>query len=99
MRALKQLNKIVAKVKRKANPDLTMRIVRTMVDLRTSHARDIFEEIARVGGELVSPTFIKRTIKVADAALAGEPILVYATDSEVAAAYRALAQELSDDHT
>lgn len=94
LRALKQLQKIVTKVKRKANPDLQIRILRTMYDVRTTHGREVFEEIARVGGDQVFQTFIKRTVKFADATAAGEPILQYDTDSEVARAYRELAKEL-----
>jgi chromosome partitioning protein len=95
LRALKQLQKIIAKVNRKANPHLHTRILRTMFDGRTIHDREIFEEIARVGGDQVFQTFIKRTIKIADAAVEGEPIVRYATDSEAAQAYRALAQEIT----
>lgn len=94
LRALKQLQKIVTKVKRKANPDLQTRILRTMYDIRTTHGREVFEEIARAGGDQVFQTFIKRTVKFADATAAGEPILQYDTDSEVARAYRELAKEL-----
>ncbi len=95
LRALKQLQKIIAKVNRKANPHLHTRILRTMYDGRTIHDREIFEEIARVGGEQVFQTFIKRTIKIADAAVEGEPIIRYATDSDAAQAYRKLAQEIA----
>jgi len=94
LRALKQLQKIIAKVKRKANPGLEMRILRTMYDPRTVHSREIFDEIARVGGNQVFHTFIRRTIKFADATVEGEPILRYAKDSEAASAYRELAKEI-----
>jgi chromosome partitioning protein len=94
LRALKQLQKIITKVKRKANPALQVRLLRTMYDGRTHHGREVFEEIERVGGNQVLKTFIKRTIKFADAAVEGQPILSYAGDSEAAQAYRALAKEL-----
>jgi chromosome partitioning protein len=94
LRALKQLQKIISKVKRKANPHLQVRILRTMYDSRTHHGKEVFDEIARVGGDQVFQTFIKRTIKFADAAVEGEPILRYAKDSEAAQAYRGLAQEI-----
>lgn len=93
MRALKQLQKIIAKIRKKANPDLQVRILRTMY-ARTSHSREIFEEIARVGGEQVLKTYIKRTIKFADATTEGNPILTYDSSSEVANAYRQLAKEI-----
>jgi chromosome partitioning protein len=94
LRAIKQLQKILAKVKRKANPDIRTRILRTMYDSRTTHAREIFTEIERVGGELVCQAVIKRTVRFADATAAGQPILQYDTSSDVAHAYRQFAQEL-----
>ncbi|MEE8292270.1 MAG: ParA family protein [Candidatus Tectomicrobia bacterium] len=96
LRAFKQLQKIIVKVQRKANPHLQTRILRTMYDSRTLHAREIFAEIAHAGGEQVLHTFIKRTIKFADATAGGEPILQYAKDSEAARAYRELAQEIEN---
>ena len=95
LRALKQLQKILAKVRRRANPHLQVRILRTMYDSRTTHAREVFDEIAQAGGEQVLRTFIRRTVKFADAAASGTSILHHASDSEAAHAYRALAQELT----
>ncbi len=48
-----------AKVQRKANPRLQTRLLHTMYDSRTIHAREIFDEITHAGGEQVLPTFIK----------------------------------------
>jgi chromosome partitioning protein len=95
MRALKQLQTIVAKVRRKANPELRVRILRTLYDSRTLHGREVFEEIARVAPDEVLQTYIKRTVRLADAAAAGETILTYAKDSDAAHAYRELAKELN----
>src|SRR5713101_4419966 len=53
LRALKQLQKILAKVRRRANPPLQVRILRTMYDSRTTHAREVFDEITQAGGEQV----------------------------------------------
>jgi chromosome partitioning protein len=94
LRAIKQLQKIVTKVKRKANPELNLRILRTMYDGRTAHAREIYDEINRVGGDLVFGVTIKRTVKFADATVKGQPILKYDRYSEVSSAYRQLAMEL-----
>ena len=60
LRALKQLQKIIGKVRRKANPQLEVRILRTLYDSRTTHGREVFEEIAQAGGEQVLRTFIRR---------------------------------------
>ena len=70
-----------------ANPHLQVRILRTMYDSRTTHAREVFDEIAQAGGEQVLRTFIRRTVKFADAAASGASILHHATDSEAAHAY------------
>jgi chromosome partitioning protein len=95
LQALKQLHTIVGKIRRKANPDLKIKVLRTKVDLRTTLGREVFEEIGRAGGDQVfQDIFIKKTIKFAESTAAGEPILLYATDSEVAQAYRNLAEEL-----
>jgi chromosome partitioning protein len=94
LRALKQLQTIVTKVRRKANRDLCVRILRTLYDSRTHHGREVFEEIARVAPDEVLQTYIKRTVRLADAAAAGETIITYASDSEAAQAYRELAREL-----
>jgi len=95
LRALKQLQTIVAKIRRKANPKLRVRILRTLYDGRTLHGREVFEEIARVACDEILQTYIKRTVRLADAAAAGETILTYAKDSDAARAYRELAKELS----
>ena len=94
LRALKQLNKMVVKTRRRVNPDLDMLIFRTMYDKRTSHAKDIFDEIANIGGDKVLNAYIKRTIKMADASAKGQSLLHYDTHSEVSSAYRSLAQEI-----
>jgi chromosome partitioning protein len=95
LRALKQLQSIVKKVRLKANPELKVRILRTLYDSRTLHGREVFEEIATVAGDELLQIYIKRTIRFADAAAAGEPIVVYDSDSDAAQAYRELANELN----
>jgi chromosome partitioning protein len=95
LRALKQLEKVIATVRKKANPGLEVRLLRTMYDRRTLHAQEVVEEIDRVGGDRVFRAIINRTVKFADSTVAGEPILVYAKDSEAAQAYRDLAKEVS----
>lgn len=97
LRGIKHLNKIISKVKRKGNSNLTLRILRTMHDIRTLHTKEVAEELAKVFPAQIYKTIIKRTIKFADAALAGESILSYAKESEAAAAYRNLAKEVLKD--
>ena len=97
LRGLRQLNIIISKVKKKGNPELKIKILRTMHDLRTIHTREVVEELERVYKDQIYQTVIKRTIKFADSALAGEPILTYAKRSEGAEAYRQLAREVLND--
>ena len=97
LRGLRQLNRIISKVRKKGNPELEVKILRTMHDLRTSHTREVVEELERVSGDQIYQTVIKRAIKFADSALAGEPILTYAKRSEGAEAYRQLAREVLQD--
>lgn len=94
MRGLQQLQKIIEKVRQKANPALTVRIIRTMYDPRTLHSREVSEEIAQHFGDQVFSQLIKRTVKFADATVAGEPITTFARTSEASEAYRSIAKEL-----
>jgi chromosome partitioning protein len=94
MRGLQQLQKIIDKVRQKANPELAVRIIRTMYDHRTLHSREVSDEIAQHFGAAVFAPLIKRTVKFADATVAGEPIITFASTSEASAAYRGIAKEL-----
>jgi len=94
LKGLKQLNRIITKVKKKGNPNLKIKILRTMHNIRTIHSTEIVEELKNIFGNQVYETIIKRTIKFADSTLAGQPILIYAKDSEGAEAYRNLAKEI-----
>lgn len=97
LRGLKHLNAFIAKVRRKGNNKLTVKILRTMYDNRTLHSKEIVEELKEVFKEQVYNAVIKRTIKFADATLSGESILSYAKNSEGATAYRDLAKEVLKD--
>lgn len=94
MRGLKQLQKIIDKVKNKGNPQLKIKILRTMHDKRTLHSTEVLEEIEKVFGEQVFKSVISRTIKFADSTTTGQPILITNSDSAGAMAYRELAKEI-----
>jgi len=94
MRGIKQLQKIVKKVKNKGNPLLEFKILRTMHDKRTLHSVEIKEEIESVFGAQVFQAIINRTIKFADSTTAGKPILITDSNSDGANAYRELAKEI-----
>jgi len=95
-RALAQLLTIVENVRKKANGDLQLKILRTMYDPRTSHAREVFDELQTTWPNEILRTCIKRTVKFADASVGGSSILQYASESEAAESYRTLGKEL--DH-
>ena len=97
MRGLGQLNKVIYKICARMNLKLTIRILRTMHQVRTIHSTDVVEEIKKVFGGKVYDSIIKRTIKFADSSVAGQPLLIYAKKSEAADAYRELAKEVIKD--
>jgi chromosome partitioning protein len=68
-------------------------IVPMFTGTRTRHEADVLAELRDRHGELLLPA-IPRRVVVADAALAGEPITVYAPYSEAAEAFAALAKEV-----
>ena len=94
MRGLRQLNKIIDKIRSKVNPKLTPRILRTMHQTRTIHSTDVVEEVKKVFGERVYNSIIKRTIKFANSSIVGESVLTYAKNSDAANTYRGLAKEV-----
>jgi len=97
LRGLKQLFKIVQRVWDTANPDLQVKLLRTMHDRRTNHSGVIVEELKKVFSGHIYRTVIKRTIDFADSTIVGLPIIRYAPDSEAAAAYRGLTKEVLKD--
>jgi len=97
MRGLGQLNRVIHKICARMNIRLTIRVLRTMHQMRTIHSTDVVEEIKKVFGGKVYKSIIKRTIKFADSSVAGQPLLIYDKKSEAADAYRELAKEVNQD--
>lgn len=100
-RALKLTNRFITRVRQRANPNVKVRILRTMYNTRTMHSRQVSKEVKRIGRETVLTPVIKRTVKVSDAMAARKPILEYAGSSDVASAYRQAAHEIMEilNHT
>ncbi|MEM3713602.1 MAG: AAA family ATPase [Nitrososphaeria archaeon] len=94
---LKHLHKLIEYIKASFNSGLEAKILRTMVDTRTLHNREIVEELEKVFGERVYRAIIGKTIKFPDASYARESILKFASDSKAAQAYRELAKEVIAD--
>lgn len=95
LRGVALLTETIDKVKGRLNPDLeVIGVVATMYDPRTLHSREVFARVIQAFGDLVFQTAIHRTVKFPDAAVAGQPIELFAPGSVGAEAYKALAREV-----
>ena len=95
LRGMTLLMQTLERVRSRLNPDLALEgIVATMFDGRTLHAREVLERVKEAFGDAVFTTTINKTIRFAEAPVAGESILNYASTSRGATAYRDLAKEL-----
>ena len=82
-------------IRERLNPELKMTgILLTLVDRRTSLAREVEKDLRSRFGETLLATVIRQTIKLAEAAGHGTSVLSYAPASTGAADYRSLADEL-----
>jgi len=92
------LNQTVKMVKRKLNKKLKIKgILPTMHNTRTVHAREVLDTLRETYKNMVFNTVIKETVKFKESSVGGSTILEYAKSSDVAEAYRQLAQEVMAD--
>lgn len=97
LRGMELLMQTIEKVRSRINPELAITgILPTMLDARTTHAREVAQELRSTYGDLVFNTIIPTTVKLQDSSLAGESILKLATQSPAALAYRELAKEIEN---
>jgi chromosome partitioning protein len=95
LRGMALLMDTVDKVRDRLNPNLKLEgIIPTMYDGRTLHGREVLERVRSAFGQYLYKTVIRRTIRFAEAPVAGESILSYAAESKGADDYRALAKEV-----
>ncbi len=98
--ALKGVNllmKTISTIQRKINRDLKIAgVFATMVDIRTLHAREVLTSVEKVlaGHVPIFSSVIRMNVRLKEAPITGESILRYASDSNVAQAYRDLAREV-----
>jgi len=59
-------------------------------------SRQVQRQMREFFGDLVFDTVIHRTVRLAEAPSAGEPVLLYAPKSKATAEYQALAGEISN---
>ena len=97
-KGLEQLLNTINKVRRQINPKLRIEgILLTMVDARTTDARDISQLIRDTyGGKLrVYDTDIPRSVRAAEISAEGKSIFAHDPKGKVAEAYRALTKEVT----
>jgi chromosome partitioning protein len=94
-RGMQLLFRTIEKVTARSNPTLRiLGLLPTIFDPRTTHGREVLEELRRVYGSQVFSTPIKARIALVDAPVGGQTIFEFDPTSEVAAAYRQLAEEV-----
>ncbi|HYP23774.1 MAG TPA: AAA family ATPase [Actinomycetota bacterium] len=95
LRGMALLMDSIERVRDRLNPQLEIDgILATMYDGRTLHAREVLERVRDAFGDTLFDSIIRKTIRFAEAPVAGEPILSYAPTSTGSASYRALAKEV-----
>jgi chromosome partitioning protein len=92
--SLRNTMALIRKVRTDLNPQLTYRLLLTMVDGRNRIHRTLSEELHTRFGNGVLETVIQIDTKLRESTLAGVPITVHAPKSRSAEQYRALAQEI-----
>lgn len=94
LRGLTQLMQSMDKVRQRINPHLRLLgVVPTMYDSRTVHEAEVLAKLReRYGDQVFEP--IRRSVRFAETALAGQSMLEYDPGHPGAQAYRALAEEV-----
>ncbi|MGI9657908.1 MAG: ParA family protein [Gaiellaceae bacterium] len=97
LRGLAQLQNTLAMIRENLNPDVDIRgILPTMYDGRTLHCREAVDMLIENFGDRVFNTRIRKTVRYAEAPVAGASVLMYDPDGSAAEAYRSLAREVLD---
>lgn len=97
MRGIRLLLDAIEWIKSRANRDLELGgILVTMYSTGTIHAREVLEEIRSVFGDKVFEQVIYKSIRFAEASVASQAIVDYASKHKGAEAYRELAQAIMD---
>ena len=95
LEGLTQLVKNIALVRRSLNPSLELtKLILTMYDARTNLSRDVAREVRAHYGDMVCWQVVPRTVRLSEAPSFGQPIILYASSSTGAKAFRALAKEV-----
>ncbi|MDQ3866347.1 MAG: AAA family ATPase [Actinomycetota bacterium] len=100
LRGLVQLEGTLSMIRENLNPSVEIRgILPTMFDARTLHAREAVEMLKENFGDLVFDTWIRKTVRYAEAPVQGVSVLKYDPSGQAADAYRQLAKEVLNGAT
>jgi chromosome partitioning protein len=101
MEGLKQLFKTASAIQGHFDPRYirAINVLLTFVENNTLLSRDVQQQMRGFFGDLVFDTVIHKSVRLAEAPGAGEPILAFAPESRAAIEYRVLAQEVIDGWT
>jgi chromosome partitioning protein len=95
LEGLSQLNQTLERIRNAIFPKLSIRgVLLTMFDGRTNLSNDVVHEVRLHFADLVFEVVIPRTVRLAEAPSYGQPISVYAPNSNGAETYAALAREI-----
>jgi chromosome partitioning protein len=95
LRGLVQLENTLSMIREHLNPEVAIEgILPTMFDGRTLHSREAVEILKENFGDLVFKTWIRKTVRYAEAPVKGTSILKYDPTGTAAEAYRDLAKEV-----
>ena len=95
LEGLSQLNQTLERIRNAVFPKLSVRgVLLTMFDGRTNLSNDVVHEVRLHFTDLVFEVVIPRTVRLAEAPSYGQPISVYAPNSNGAETYAALAREI-----
>ncbi|MHC4212208.1 MAG: ParA family protein [Planctomycetota bacterium] len=95
LEGLRQLLETIEIVKERFNRELKiLGVLLTFVESRTTLSRQVQRQMRDFFGDLVFNTVIHRTVRLAEAPSAGEPITTYAPSSKASAEYIALGEEI-----
>lgn len=98
LRGMRMLLDTIEKIRVRLNPSLELTgILGTMYNTGTIHSREVLEEARKIFGAKVFNVVIKESVRFAEAPVVHKSILEYESRHDGAAAYRRLAEVLTQD--
>lgn len=97
LRGLAQLQATLEQVREHLNPEIAIvGILPTMYDARTLHGREAVDILTQSFGDLVYPTRIGKTIRLAEAPVSGRSVMSYDPQGQAARWYRQLGRLVAE---